>query len=141
MSGPGGARDDSAPALPEATVAQGPEVQTAVRALIDDAEAREDREVDAALDTALGIVALVGAPDFAAPGETVGVHPMRRLLPPSDLEGFADRVEHLLLGHGDALHGEAARGAMRDALAGSRRRLPALLGAQALRAVRGRYRG
>lgn len=64
--------------------------------------------------------ALVGAPDLAAPGETVGVHPIRRLLPPSDLEGFADRVEHLLLGHGDALHGEAARDAMRDALAGSR---------------------
>lgn len=37
-------------------VAQGPEVDAAVRALIADAEAREDREVDAALDTALGIV-------------------------------------------------------------------------------------
>lgn len=85
--------------------------------------------------------ALVGAPDFAAPGETVGVHPIRRLLPPSDLEGFADRVEHLLLGHGDALHGDAARDAMREALAGSRRRLPVLLGAQAVRAVRGRFRG
>lgn len=85
--------------------------------------------------------AFVGAPDFAAPGERVGVHPMRRLLPPTALEPYVDRVEHLLLGHGDALHGEDARAALRDALHGSRRRLPRLLAAQVTRAVRGRYRG
>lgn len=85
--------------------------------------------------------AFVGAPDFAAPGERVGVHPARRLLPPTVLRSYVNRVEHLLLGHGDALHGEDARAALRDALAGSRRRLPQLLAAQASRAVRGRYRG
>jgi hypothetical protein len=85
--------------------------------------------------------ALVAAPDFAAPGERVGVHPMRRLLPPSVLGGYVDRVEHLLLGHGPALHGEDARAAMADALAGSRRRLPQLLAAQVTRAVRGRFKG
>lgn len=85
--------------------------------------------------------ALVGAPDFAAPGERVGVHPMRRLLPPSVLRRYADQVEHLLLGHGDALHGDAARAAIHDALHGSRRRLPQLLGAELTRAVRGRFRG
>ncbi len=85
--------------------------------------------------------AFVGAPDFAAPGERVGVHPARRLLPPTVLQPYVDRVEHLLLGHGDALHGEAARAALRDALAGSRRRLPQLLAAQASRAVHGRFRG
>ncbi|WP_354700455.1 hypothetical protein DSM112329_00732 [Paraconexibacter sp. AEG42_29] len=85
--------------------------------------------------------ALVGAPDFAAPGERVGVHPMRRLLPPSVLKRFAGDVEHLLLGHGDALHGDAARAAVRDALGGSRRRLPRLLAAQLTRAARGRFRG
>ncbi|MCW3003540.1 MAG: hypothetical protein JWQ20_2838 [Conexibacter sp.] len=85
--------------------------------------------------------ALVAAPDFAAPGERVGVHPMRRLVPPTSLERYADRVEHLLLGHGEPLHGKAAQAALRDALAGSRRRLPRLLAAQASRAVHGRYRG
>jgi hypothetical protein len=84
--------------------------------------------------------AFVGAPDFAAPGERVGVHPLRRLLPPAVLAPYADRVEHLLLGHGEALHGAAARVAMRDALAGSRRRLPQLLAAQVKRAVSGRLR-
>jgi hypothetical protein len=85
--------------------------------------------------------ALVGAPDFAAPGERVGVHPMRRLLPPAELAPYAGQVEHLLLGHGDALHGEDARAAVRDALHGTRRRLPQLLAAQAARALRGRFRG
>lgn len=85
--------------------------------------------------------ALVGAPAFAAPDERVGVHPMRRLLPPGELARFADTTEHLLLGHGDALHGEDARAAIRDALEGSRKRLPSLLVAQASRAARGEYRG
>jgi hypothetical protein len=85
--------------------------------------------------------AFVGAPDFAAPGERVAVHPARRLLPPTALEPYVERVENLLLGHGGPLHGEAARAALRDALAGSRRRLPRLLAAQASRAVHGRFRG
>jgi hypothetical protein len=79
--------------------------------------------------------ALVGAPDFAAPGERVGVHPMRRLLPPGNLRRFDP--EHLLLGHGPALHGVQARAAIDDALGGSRRRTPALVAAQLKRAARG----
>ncbi|MTD43326.1 hypothetical protein GKE82_03135 [Conexibacter sp. W3-3-2] len=82
--------------------------------------------------------ALVGAPDFAAPGETVGVHPARRLLPPGALGRL--EPETLLMGHGPPLHGAAARAAIDDALHGARRRLPLLLGAQAVRAVRGRFR-
>lgn len=82
--------------------------------------------------------ALVGAPDFAAPGERVGVHPMRRLLPPGGLERFAP--EHLLLGHGAPLHGPAARTALREALAGSRRNVPSLVLAQIRRAASGVYR-
>lgn len=82
--------------------------------------------------------ALVGAPDFAAPGETVGVHPARRLLPPAGLRRFAP--DTLLLGHGPALHGDAARAAMDDALRGARRRIPRLALAQLHRAVRGTYR-
>jgi len=82
--------------------------------------------------------ALVGAPDFAAPGERVGVHPMRRMLPPNGLRRFD--VEHLLLGHGPALHGAAARAAIDDALRNSRRRAPELLVAQLRRALQGRFR-
>lgn len=93
-------------------------------------------------DTKVLIVseALVAAPMFAAPGETVGVHPARRLLPPSALERFAGEVEHLLLGHGPALHGAEARAAMRDAFHGSRRRFPQLIAAQVSRALRGRLK-
>lgn len=100
---------------------------------------KEDALWDEATATLVVPEALVGAPDFAAPGETVGVHPARRLLPPTVLKPYAGRVEHLLLGHGDALHGEDARAAMRDAFAGSRTRLPKLLVAQVGRAVRGRF--
>jgi len=82
--------------------------------------------------------ALVGAPDMAAPGEQVGVHPMRRLLPPGSLRRFDP--EHLLLGHGPALHGADARAAVDAALHGSRRRVPSLVVAQVRRAAQGRYR-
>jgi hypothetical protein len=82
--------------------------------------------------------ALAAAPAFTAPGETVGVHPMRRLLPPSSLRSWAP--EHLLLGHGPAFHGAAAREAIEDALHGSRRRAPALAVAQVKRAISGALR-
>jgi hypothetical protein len=54
-----------------------------------------------------------------------GVHFMRRGLPPNQLKPFLP--EHLLVGHGDPLHGGAAAAAMLDALNRSRRDLPALL--------------
>lgn len=82
--------------------------------------------------------ALAAAPAFTAPGESVGVHPMRRLLPPSGLRRYDP--EHLLMGHGPAQHGAAARAAIADALHGSRRRLPALAVAQLRRAISGAFR-
>lgn len=68
---------------------------------------------------------------YRAPGERVGVHPMLRLLPPRKLRGR--RPDHLLLGHGQGVHGSDTEAAVDDAVAGSRRRIPAL----ALGLVRG----
>jgi hypothetical protein len=63
---------------------------------------------------------------FAAPGERAGVHLLLRLSPPRDaLGGFAP--EHLLVGHGEGLHGEAATEALQRALARSRREIPGFL--------------
>ena len=49
---------------------------------------------------------------FRVPGKRVGVHPFARLSPPNVLSGFA--AEHLLMGHGDAVHDPDA-GALADA--------------------------
>ena len=65
------------------------------------------------------------APLFAAGPGPAGVHPMRRLAPPSALRPFLP--EHLLVGHGPPLHhGDAAAGLL-DALDRSRSDLPRLL--------------
>ena len=62
---------------------------------------------------------------FCAPGRPLGVHPVLRLLrPPSALLRFDP--EHILVGHGRGLHDSAAD-ALRSALHGARRELPALL--------------
>jgi hypothetical protein len=64
---------------------------------------------------------------FVAAEEPVGVHPLLRLRPPRALERF--EPEHILCGHGAGVHGPGAAGALREALATSRRRLPrALIG-------------
>lgn len=68
--------------------------------------------------------ALAAAPMFVAPGEPVGVHPARRFIPPTRLRDFVP--EHLLLGHGAPVSGDAARQGIIDALDGSRRRAPKL---------------
>jgi hypothetical protein len=70
---------------------------------------------------------------FLAPGERLGVHPLLRLIPPRRLGGLDP--ERVLVGHGEGVH-EDATAALRDALDGSRRRLPALLSG-VLRARRG----
>lgn len=57
---------------------------------------------------------------FRAPGERLGVHPLLRLFPPRRLARLDP--ERVLVGHGEGVH-EDATAAMRDALAGSRRRL------------------
>ncbi len=61
---------------------------------------------------------------FLAPGERLGVHPARRLLPPTNaLEGLGpDRV---LVGHGEGVMTDA-ESALADALSGSRKRAPSL---------------
>ncbi len=69
------------------------------------------------------------APIFLAPGERLGVHPALRLFPPRrQLAGYAP--EHLLVGHGEGIHGEAAAPALREALARSRRATPGWVGAR-----------
>lgn len=59
---------------------------------------------------------------FRAGGERVGVHPFLRLRPPRALRGLG--VEHLLVGHGEGVHGPDAGAAADDALAHARRRIP-----------------
>jgi hypothetical protein len=53
-----------------------------------------------------------------------GVHPLLRVLPPRSLRRY--EPEHLLVGHGRGVHGEAARAAVAHAYARSRRDLPKL---------------
>lgn len=72
-------------------------------------------------------------PLFRAPGERLGVHPALRLFPPRrQLAGL--EPEHLLVGHGEGIHGEAAAASLRAALAGSRRGTPGWAG-ERLRAL------
>ena len=62
---------------------------------------------------------------FAAGGDRAGVHLLLRLAPPRDaLSGFAPM--HLLVCHGEGLHGPAAARSLEDALAHARRGLPRL---------------
>lgn len=63
------------------------------------------------------------APYFTTPGERLGVHPVRRLLPPSALRGL--HSERVLVSHGRGVTDGAAR-ALADAIGGSRRRTPKL---------------
>jgi hypothetical protein len=65
---------------------------------------------------------LGSAPYYRAPGERLAVHPLLRLTPPRKLLRF--EPEHVLTGHGEGVH-EDATAALRDAIRGSRRRLPA----------------
>lgn len=74
---------------------------------------------------------LVGAdvlgtiPFFCAGDERAGLHPFFRLRRPHGLAGLG--VEHLLVGHGDGLHGPGTAVAVDEALRTGRRRLPLLL--------------
>jgi hypothetical protein len=56
---------------------------------------------------------------------SVGVHLFLRLRPPKALGSF--EPEHLLVGHGEGVHGAGTAAAVRDALRTSRRRLPGVL--------------
>ncbi|MCZ7588178.1 MAG: hypothetical protein M5U27_04805 [Gaiella sp.] len=64
-------------------------------------------------------------PFFAAGGDRAGVHPLLRLRPPRDaLSPFVP--EHLLVGHGEGLHGQSAAQGLDAALAHARTALPRL---------------
>lgn len=60
---------------------------------------------------------------FCAPGERLGVHPILRFTPPTDLTKLS--VERLFVGHGSGVT-ENATAAIRDAVTGSRSRAPSL---------------
>jgi hypothetical protein len=69
--------------------------------------------------------ALGTADYFVARGERLGVHPLLRAVPPrAAFEGLSPR--HVLCGHGEGVHDDAAA-ALDEALASARRRVPALL--------------
>ena len=59
---------------------------------------------------------------FRVGAEPIGVHPFLRLRPPRSLAGLAPA--HVLVGHGEGLHGREAAAAVEDALRNARRRLP-----------------
>jgi len=63
---------------------------------------------------------------MAAGGERLGVHPMLRPFPPRRaLDGL--EPEHVLVGHGEGVHGPEAATALADALAHARRRMATLV--------------
>ncbi len=80
--------------------------------------------------------ALANASGYRAAGEPLGVHPFLRMVPPRALGRLP--VEHLLLGHGPALHGPAAREAIAAALRTSRSRAPRFAVDQVRRVLRPR---
>jgi hypothetical protein len=68
----------------------------------------------------------VGTNRFFTGGRgAAGVHLVLRLKPPRRLAGY--EPEHLLVGHGEGVHGQAATSALHAALAESRRGLPRML--------------
>jgi hypothetical protein len=83
--------------------------------------------------------ALGTAAYFRAPGERIGVHPVLRLHVPRGLRQLAETLApaHVLVGHGDAVHGPEAATALAEAVRGARRRVPSWLGHQ----LSGRQRG
>jgi hypothetical protein len=64
-------------------------------------------------------------PFFAAGGDSAGVHLLLRLDPPRAALGALE-PEHLLVGHGEGLHGPASAEGLRDALEHARTGLPRL---------------
>jgi hypothetical protein len=65
------------------------------------------------------------ATHYAVGNGPAGVHMFRRPLPPTNLKPFLP--EHLLVGHGPPLHGQAAAAGLLDALHRSRRDIPTLV--------------
>jgi len=65
-------------------------------------------------------------PYFRARDEPLGVHPFLRLHPPRALRNMAKCLapRHVLVGHGEGIHGEDAAPALRRAVLGARRAAP-----------------
>ncbi|MGH7358278.1 MAG: hypothetical protein ACREJR_05625 [Candidatus Rokuibacteriota bacterium] len=63
---------------------------------------------------------------YRAPGERLAVHPFLRLYQPRALRDMARCLapEHVLVGHGEGIHGEDAASALRLAVTGARRETP-----------------
>jgi glyoxylase-like metal-dependent hydrolase (beta-lactamase superfamily II) len=59
---------------------------------------------------------------FRAGDEAVGVHPLLRLTPPRRLLGL-DPL-HVLVGHGEGIHGDGVRAELDGAIRSARRRIP-----------------
>jgi len=70
--------------------------------------------------------ALGTAPYFRAPDEPLGVHPFLRPYQPRGLRDMARGLTpgHVLVGHGEGIHGEEAAAALRRAVQGARRAAP-----------------
>jgi hypothetical protein len=70
--------------------------------------------------------ALGTASYFRAPGEALGVHPFLRLYQPRGLREVAASLApaHVLVGHGEGIHGDAAAGAPAQAVRGARQATP-----------------
>jgi hypothetical protein len=66
---------------------------------------------------------------FLAGRERLAVHPLLRLFPPTNLRDL--EPEHVLVGHGEGVHGSEAAPALREALSTARRRLPRQLAGSA----------
>lgn len=70
--------------------------------------------------------ALGTATYFLAPGEQLGVHPALRLYQPGALRELAKRLapRHVLVGHGEGIHGDGTAAALARAVGGARRATP-----------------
>ena len=79
-----------------------------------------------AAERTLVVAEVVGTGPFFTGGDPpAGIHLLLRLRPPGVLRRF--EPEHLLVGHGAGVHGDAAAPALEEAIARSRRDLPLAL--------------
>ena len=69
---------------------------------------------------------------FLGPGERLGVHPFLRLYQPKALRELARNLSprHVLVGHGEGIHGENVAEALAAAVRGARRGAPQWIGHQ-----------
>lgn len=69
---------------------------------------------------------------FLGPGERLGVHPFLRLYQPKALRELARNLspKHVLVGHGEGIHGENVAPALAVAVRGARRGAPRWIGHQ-----------